>query len=79
MSKTPEPFEAFDEHGNHFWFGLESLEKYPSRYYLKFKLNGKDFQIQFFTTRKDAFNFWDLVRLSAEEQKEENTDAEATN
>lgn len=75
MSKTPEPFEAFDKHGNHFWFGLESLPKYPSRYYLKFKLNDKEFQMQFFITRKDAFSFWELIKLNAKSNVEDQNNA----
>lgn len=64
MTDTPQPIETYDKDGNHFWFGLEPLDKYPSRYYLKFKLNEKEFQVQFFTARKDAFNFWDLMKLN---------------
>ena len=64
MAKTPEPFETTDCDGNTWWFGLEALEKYPNRSNLVFKFNDKSFQIQFFSSRKDAFNIWDLIKMT---------------
>jgi len=66
-------FKCSDENGNVMRLVLEPQEKYPSRYDLKYFFNSKMFKLQYFPSRREAANTWDLLELlSLKQTKEEN-------
>lgn len=71
MDEKFKPFETTDEDGNEWYFGMQVSEKNPSRHNLIFKFNKKDFKLNFYPTKKDAEQMWELITFLSKEKKTE--------